>query len=241
MSRYGIETTQHVQINYDIASAGSRVLAYIIDVILISIYTIVIISLWTAFDRGDSNSTWIPTLIAGLPSLFYRFILEVSWGGYTLGKWLLGIRVVKVDGTRATFGSYLMRWMIGLIEIPISSGSVALVTILLNGKGQRLGDIAGNTCVIRERKKVKLDETLFAEVEAKYEVIYENVSVLSDKDIGIIREVIAARSEYDQSTWFVMMQRTRKLIEEKTGVQDESKNALDFLETVIKDYNAIHS
>ncbi len=245
MSRYGVETTQHVQIDYDVANAGSRIMAYVIDFALIIMYSVVAGGIMSGIDdvlggQLDQNE-WIGVAIVGLPSILYRLVAEVTWNGQTVGKWVLGIRVVKTDGTRAGFSSYLLRWMIGLIEIPISSGAVALVTILINGKGQRLGDIAGGTCVIQKRKKVKLDETLFEEVEQKYEIVFPQAEDLSDEDVSVIREVLKARSDYDESTWFVMLQRTRKLIEEKLGLQRAEMDAREFLETLIKDYNALHS
>ena len=245
MSRYGVETTQHVKINYQVANAGTRIMAYIIDFALIIMYSVVAGGLMATIDNmtgsGFNDQDWIAVTVIGLPSILYRLVAEVTWNGQTVGKWVLGIRVVKTDGTRAGFSSYLLRWMIGLIEIPISSGAVALVTILINGKGQRLGDIAGGTCVIQKRKKIKLDDTLFEEVEQKYHVTFPQAEDLSDEDVSVIREVLKARSDYDESTWFVMLQRTRKVIEEKLHVEGKQMDAREFLETLIKDYNALHS
>jgi uncharacterized RDD family membrane protein YckC len=219
-------------------------MAYIIDFALIIMYSVVAGGVMATIDSmtgtGLDDQEWIAVTVIGLPSILYRLVAEVTWNGQTVGKWVLGIRVVKIDGTRSRFNSYLLRWMIGLIEIPISSGAVALVVILLNGKGQRLGDIAGGTCVIQKRKKVKLDDTLFEEVEQKYDVTFPQAVELSDEDVAVIREVLKARKDYDESTWFVMLQRTRKVIEEKLGLERNEMNAPDFLQTLIKDYNALH-
>jgi hypothetical protein len=142
----------------------------------------------------------------------------------------VGIRVVKVDGTRATLSGYLVRWIFRLVEISMTSGVVAFVTVIMNGKGQRIGDIVGKTCVIKERKNVKLDNTLFAEVADAYEPVFPQVAELTDKD----------RSHYDYDNWFLMLQKTRKKIEDRLGVQDHDFRGDEFLNTVIKDYNAIH-
>lgn len=245
MSHVGIETTQHVNINYRIASIGDRLFAYAIDAIILVIYGITIVSLWsTFFDTDDptifAEAFWIPFLLVVIPSFIYKFTLEVIWGGYTVGKWLVGIRVVKIDGTRAGISNYLLRWLFSLFEITMTQGTIATMTIMINGKGQRLGDIVGKTCVIKKKRKVSLEDTMYSELEKEYEIIFQKIGDLSDQDVTIIKEVINARKGYDKNTWFAMMQRTRKLIENKIGESEEKMDALQYLEAVIKDYNAHH-
>ena len=81
-------------------------------------------------------------LIVNLPTTFYSLIFEIAMNGQTPGKYLNKIRVVKIDGSKPTLGSYLTRWLLRIIDIWFFTGSVAVFTILFNGKGQRLGDIA---------------------------------------------------------------------------------------------------
>jgi len=245
MNNIGIETTQHVHINYEVAGIGDRIFAYFIDAILLFVYSLVVFTIWSNIfgeTNGEEvlNNIWLLILLISIPSLLYRVTFEIVWNGYTIGKKLIGIRVVKTDGSRAGISSYLLRWLIGLFEIGVTSGSVALVTILINGKGQRLGDMAGGTCVIKERRNMKLDDTLFTETEEEYKPLMPSIYKLEDKDIEIIKEVLGAQYQYDDNTWFVMLQRTRKLIEQKLDTQKPDLNALDFLKLIVKDYNAYH-
>ncbi|MTI88889.1 MAG: RDD family protein [Balneolaceae bacterium] len=242
----GIETSQHVKLSYEPAGIGERVLAYLLDVFFLGVYYFVV--LWIMGIVMESAGlgaiarlpNWAPIVFIVLPVMLYHLICEVVWKGYSIGKKIMGIRVVKVDGTRADLSGYLVRWLFRLLEITMTSGVVAFITVLLNGKGQRLGDIVGKTCVIKERKSVKLDNTLFAEIEEEYEPVFTQVAELSDKDVRIIREVLDSRSTYDRNTWFVMLQRSRKLVEEKLGINRADMQADEFLRTIIRDYNAIH-
>ncbi|HET8866646.1 MAG TPA: RDD family protein [Gracilimonas sp.] len=243
----GIETTQHVKLSYEPAGVGERILAFFLDGFFIGIYYLVVIWIWGYVNdigpNAESNiqdSVWTLYIVLALPMMLYHLISEVISNGYSIGKKIVGIRVVKVDGTRATLSGYLVRWMFRLVEITMTSGVLAFVTVIMNGKGQRIGDILGKTCVIKERKNVKLDNTLFAEVADSYEPIFPQVAELTDKDIRIIREVLDSRSQYDFDNWFLMLQKTRKKIEDRLGVQDHDLRGDEFLETVIKDYNAIH-
>lgn len=210
-------------------------------------YYLVVIWIWgyvvnfgSSSSDIESSSVWVLYVVLIIPVLTYHLISEVVSNGYSLGKKIVGIRVVKIDGTRATLSGYLVRWMFRLVEISMTSGVVAFITIIVNGKGQRIGDILGKTCVIKERKKVKLDNTLFAEVADAYEPVFPQVAELSDSDIRIIKEVLDSRSHYEYDNWFLMLQKTRKKIEDRLGVQDHDLRGDEFLKTVIKDYNAIH-
>lgn len=241
-----VETTQHVKLSYEPAGVGERILAFLLDGFFIGVYYVVVIWIWGYANSVGSESSvpkekiWILYLVLILPVMLYHLIFEVMWKGYSLGKKIVGIRVVKIDGTRADLSGYLIRWLFRLVEITMTSGVLAFVTILLNGKGQRLGDIVGKTCVIKERKKVKLDNTLFTDLEEDYEPVFKQVAELTDKDVRIIQEVLNSRSNYEFDAWFLMLQRTRKLVEDKLGLTRADMNAEHFLKTIIKDYNAIH-
>ncbi len=243
----GIETSQHVKLNYEPAGVGERVLAFFLDGFFIGVYYLVVIWIWgyinsIGADPSDieDSSVWVLYVVLIIPVMGYHLVSEIISNGYSLGKKIVGIRVVKIDGTRANISGYLIRWMFRLIEISMTSGVVAFVTVIMNGKGQRVGDILGKTCVIKERKKVNLDNTLFANVSDAYEPRFKQVVELTDKDIRIIREVLDSRRYYDYDNWFLMLQKTRKKIEERLGIEDHGMKGDEFLETVIKDYNAIH-
>ncbi len=245
----GIETTQHVKLSYEPAGVGERILAYVLDGFFLGIYYFVafwIMGYFMNVGASDGNGLsdfpmWTFFVIIVIPMMLYHLVCEVLMDGYSIGKKIVGIRVVKIDGTRADLSGYLVRWLFRIFEITMTSGVVAFITILLNGKGQRLGDIVGKTCVIKERDKVKLDDTLFAELETEYEPEFAQVVELSDKDVSIIKDVLKARGNYERDTWFVMLQKTRKKVEDKLGItRNESMDAEEFLNTVIKDYNAIH-
>lgn len=165
---------------------------------------------------------------------------EVIWNGKSFGKWAMNLKVVRVDGTNPTFGNYLIRWMFRLVEITFTTGLLAFITVLLNGKGQRIGDIAAKTCVIKTRRKVKLTDTIYSEIDKEYIAKYPAVKELKDKDISTIRDVLASKRNYEYATWFVMVQRTANIIQMKLSIEKLESSADDFLVQVISDYNHLH-
>ncbi len=247
MNQIGIETTQHVQLNYNSAGIGDRIVAALIDGIVIFAYYLLVIFAYgflvgSNFMTQDAPDTyiWVFILVLSIPVFLYHLVSEVLWHGKTVGKWLIGIQVVKVDGTNPDLSNYLIRWMFRLIEISMSFGLIAFVTILANGKGQRLGDIAAKTCVIKTKKKVKLSDTIYSQTEFEYEPMFPRVAELSDKEVRTIKEVLGSKRDYEYNTWFVMVQRTANIIQMKLGIQKAELKADEFLNRVIADYNHLH-
>lgn len=247
MNQINIETTQHVQLSYNPAGVGDRIVAYLLDGFVMFAYYLLAFYGFGFFmgpsflttDGADSNA-WIFILVLALPIFLYHLIMEVLWNGKTIGKWMVGIQVVKIDGTSPDLSNYLVRWMLRLVEVSMTFGLLAFVSILINGKGQRIGDIAAKTCVIKTRKKVKLSDTIYSATDANYEPLFPQVRELTDQDIRTIKEVLETKSRYEFSTWFVMVERTANIIQMKLGILKADLKADEFLLKVIADYNHLH-
>src|SRR3546814_456767 len=136
----------------------------------------------------DLETTPITVIIFLLLPVFYHLVCEIFLNGQSIGKRSMGIRVLKKDGTQPSLGDYLMRWIFRPIDCTIGWGSVALICILINGKGQRLGDIAAGTTVVRTRHRTHLADIQIRESTPNYTVTYPEVISLSDQDIGTIRD-----------------------------------------------------
>ncbi len=233
MDNFQIETAQNVSINQNVANVTTRIGSFLLDGLIIAGYTIIMYWILNAIGLEANMESWFIYVVMGLPIFFYSLIFEVLMNGQTPGKYANKIRVVKIDGSKPTFSSYLLRWMLRLIDINIASGSVALLTILLNGKGQRLGDIAAFTTVISEKKRVTIADTLVADVPEDYAPKYPQVTMLSDADIQSIKELY--RKARRKGNHAVIVKLHKKIIE-ITDIKTELK-PIDFVDVVIKDYN----
>lgn len=248
MSQIGVETAQHVKLNYIPAGITERILAYLLDTIVLGAYWIFLAGIGsmasTSTNPLESSSSedyvWVTMLIILLPILLYHLIIEILWNGYSVGKWLMGIRVVKLDGTRPELSNYLIRWLLRLFEVTMTSGGLALIAVLINGKGQRLGDIAAKTCLIKVSSRTKLEDTVFEDFKEDYEAKFPQVIELSDEDISVINEVLKARDKYEYEVWLRMVSETEKHIEAKIGLKSVGMSDISFLKQIVKDYNALH-
>lgn len=240
MSELSINTTQNVTINFTAASIGHRILAFGIDLLIMSAYlTTVYLFLYYAgileiIQGLDSWSQMAVQSMIILPVMFYSLVFETFFEGQSLGKKLVRIKVVKIEGYQASFGDYLIRWLFRLIDIVISSGVIGFISIIMNQKAQRLGDMAAGTSVITLRNNVTISSTILEEINEDYKPIYPLVIKLSDNDVRIIKEnFIKAKNVNDTD----LLARLTDKIESVTGIKNQSGNHVDFINTIMKDYN----
>jgi len=84
----------------------------------------------------------------------YPVAMETTTRGRSLGKLALGLRVVREDGGPVRFRHAFVRALLGVVEIWLSFGSIALIASLASPQGRRLGDYLAGTLVVRERVPV---------------------------------------------------------------------------------------
>jgi uncharacterized RDD family membrane protein YckC len=150
-----IITPEAVVLDFERAGVASRTIAFAIDVLaLAATLFVLLLIVWLAVD-GDSSGGG-EALVAVLTSLVMVIVwftaFETMWRGRTLGKAAMGLRVVSADGTTVRFQQAFLRAAVGIVDfllLPI--GFVAVVSVLLSPRDQRLGDMAAGTIVLRER------------------------------------------------------------------------------------------
>jgi len=235
MAQININTSQNVLIIHPAASLGKRVLAQMLDLTILSFYFITIA---VTLGSLNINSTALMLLLF-LPALFYSFLMELFFQGQTVGKMAAQIRVVKLDGSQATILNYFTRWILRIIDIPFY-GSVAIVTVAINGKGQRLGDLAAGTTVINLKENTHLNSGIYKKLPENYQLQFPETEKLAENDIKVISEVLGHHSKNRNRSTVDMLMKTKEVIINKTGIKSTSP-PLQFLQTIVKDYNYIIS
>ncbi len=232
MDNFQIETAQNVQISQNIARINDRILAFLVDLLIIIAYEVIMLFVYTSSGLSGSG-LWVATLTFGLPPFLYHLLMETLNNGQSIGKAALKIRVVRLDGSPARFSNYLIRWALRIIDFSITSGACALFTFLLNDKGQRLGDIAAKTTVISERKYIGIQQTLQVDIPSNYTPLYPQVTVFSDKDIQTIKQLYQkAKHNNNYKVIDTLAHKTAGIME--ITYQESSVN---FISRVISDYN----
>ncbi|ALM48284.1 transporter [Flavobacterium psychrophilum] len=241
MSELSITTTQNVNINFNTASVGERVLAYLLDALIIIAYYIVIYYLLLGLlHMGDlvyGLDMWSQNAIHGiisLPVLFYALWQEALMEGQSVGKRIMKIKVIKIDGYQAGFGDYLVRWILRIVEVTPPLSFIGLISMMINGKTQRLGDMAAGTAVISLKNNININHTILKEINNSYVPVYPLVIKLTDNDMRIIKETYEISLK---TTDFEMIAKLQTKIESVTGIKSVSANPTAFVDTVLHDYN----
>lgn len=233
MSSIRVNTTQNIQLEFELATLGDRILAFLLDLVIIIAYVFLVFIIF--FSVFNANR-WIE-IILFLPALFYYLILETFLNGQTIGKRARNIRVVSLDGNSATFGQYLIRWLFRLIDITLTEGLCGLLCVALNQNHQRLGDMVAGTAVIKTTVSVSLEDTIYTPVENNYEVHFPEVVNLKANDIQLIKEVLLHDAHSDN---LLLVHHAAEKVKTILQINSDMEPYL-FLHTVIADYNYLES
>ena len=198
-----IETPEGVVFRYELAMPVSRALAWSIDAAAIGVLSILSAKLSQSF--GGVSPDFAGALGAILYfaiSVGYGILLEWRWRGQTLGKRVMGLRVVDAQGLRLQFPQIALRNFLRFVDMLPALYLVGGVAALLSRRCQRLGDLAANTIVARERHWEEPDIDHVAPAKYNSLLAYPYLaarlrSLASPEAIGIALRAAAARDGYD--------------------------------------------
>ena len=160
--RYNVATPENISFSYDVAGIGSRFMAAFVDSFVYFVIAIGVSILYGQVNNRITNPALSSTLEAiyiGFTFILYwayYILFELLWGGQSPGKRLVGLRVVRIDGTPAAPGQIIIRNIMRLVDLFPAFYATGLVTMFLNSQSRRLGDLAAGTLVVREGGKVSL-------------------------------------------------------------------------------------
>ncbi len=236
MYEISLQTAQNTLLVQNKASVGERILATLLDALVFSVY-LMIGGIIAQFGAG-SNTFWI---IFGLPLYFYSLVMELAFNGQSLGKMVMKIRVAHLEGRQVPFSSYLLRWLLRIIDIYSFMGVVGICSILFSKHGQRLGDLAAKTVVVRVDSNTKFQSLSFNKhVSSEAQVVFAQASLMEDRDVEIIKEVLAYGKEngYIGKSAKMVIQVSDKM-KQKLSLTTELK-PVKFLEQLLDDYYLVH-
>lgn len=148
-----IVTGEAVVLGLRAASFASRMLAALLDAVIVGVVFAAL--LWgtsVLLSETDEAAYAAITLAeSALCLIGIPVAVETATRGRTVGKLVLGVRVVRDDGGPVRFRHCLVRAVVGLFELWGLAGSPAIISALVTRRGKRVGDLLAGTYVVRER------------------------------------------------------------------------------------------
>lgn len=189
-----IVTPENISFRYRVAGPFRRLPAFLIDLALrVAVWAALafVLGLLGVFSAGTGAlSMAFLLIILFVMEWLYGGLLETFWNGQTVGKRVMGIRVLSVDGQPINGLQAMMRNILRAADmwpmIPIGvlsedpqmaaavvpTFAVGLVVPLLNDRFQRLGDLVCGTIVVVEERSflleaVKLEDPRVAQLASE--------------------------------------------------------------------------
>ncbi|MEO6632645.1 MAG: RDD family protein [Mucilaginibacter sp.] len=229
-----VHTAQNIDIDYEIGGLGERILARLLDYAVFIPFLLAAIFI---FPVATNTASGVYAIIIAALFVFYDLICEVFFNGQSIGKLIMKIRVISLDGARPKFSQYLLRWLFRLVDFGVTGGLGALVTSALNENGQRIGDIVAGTVMVRTEPRTKINNIVFNNTESSYQPVFSQAVELNDNDVALIHDVID--NYYKTGNNNIVFAMAEKVKNHLSITPPERMNSLVLLQTVIKDYSHI--
>jgi uncharacterized RDD family membrane protein YckC len=238
MKSIEVKTTQNVTLEYELADLRDRIVAFIIDLVILMVATSLISMIGFGAFRLEGTAAMIVFIVMWCVFLFYSLTMEVLNNGQSVGKMAMKIQVIKTAGGQATFSDYTARWVFRMIDIWFSLGGIAAILVASSAKAQRIGDIVANTAVIKLMPKMnlRLMDVLAIKSQDSYKPVYIQAKQLEEKDVLLIKSTLERNRQYKnlahQEAVQALAEKTRSVL----GVTPVAQNDTQFLQTVLHDY-----
>jgi len=200
-----IITPENVPLELELANPLERAVALLVDTLIVAAIAIPIAAILTSlsgvgtfrtvFGLGELDAGMRFALLYAfvLPLLIvaYHSLLEGLWGGQTLGKKALNLRVIRNDGTVPDLAASFIRNALRLIDYMPCTCGIGFTVMLLSAQFRRLGDYAAGTLVIREGRGtaplLPEEELPQVELEVLTPLAVANLGRLSSEQVLALR------------------------------------------------------
>jgi uncharacterized RDD family membrane protein YckC len=214
-----VVTPEAVVLDLDRASVASRATAWVIDLAVIAA-VFGVVALFGALIAAVVHApdwAYIVLLVFAVSVLLFGYacLLESVWRGRTVGKKVMGLRVVTVDGAPIRFRHAALRAMLGLVDFWLPPGGATAILVSLGSEhDQRLGDLVAGTVVLHEHSVQGATAALWFSIPPMYEPFTASLdtSRLSNDDYRLARSFLVRTAELTlPARWWIGRQVFQRL------------------------------
>jgi uncharacterized RDD family membrane protein YckC len=154
-----VVTPEHVMLRFQTAGLGSRATAMLIDTGILLLVNLTVFILFGIVLFGNEDDFFLDSgnyalaivlLVIFVVNFGYYWLQEAFWGGQTVGKRLVGIRVIRDNGQPATFVSSTIRNLFRIIDAMPTGYFLGALVCFFHPRDKRIGDMVAGTIVVVE-------------------------------------------------------------------------------------------
>ncbi|HEY9062450.1 MAG TPA: RDD family protein [Pseudobacteroides sp.] len=235
-------TPENVFIDFELAGLGSRLLAFLTDFIIqclaIIVVIIIIYSSGTSiYEGGEIDSYIIAISIVLIFAIYngYFIFFELILNGQSPGKRLLNLMVIKETGEAITFFDSALRNILRVIDFLPSFYLTGAFIMVFNKNYKRIGDIAANTIVIKNKKNERplTANDILAGCNFSINHSGANIYPVSEYEFGILKEFMERKEELGGKK-SLFAYHLNKYFHSKFNIEINDKNPYEFFEEIIR-------
>ncbi|MFK7927804.1 MAG: RDD family protein [Myxococcota bacterium] len=225
-----------MRFRYQLAGPGRRGIAWAVDTairVAVVVAFAVVLTLVAQVDLETVEGPGVGLLLVLLFAMewVYGIVFEIALGGRTPGKMVMSLRVLRVDGSPARVPDIVLRNLLRAVDylpiwaplgstLAVPTFGVALLTMVLDPKLRRIGDLAAGTVVVVDTGQ-RMRSSLVIEPPVTEEERQELPAavVLSAEELRILEEFIRRRPRLSAERCEELAELFGPALSERTGVQ----------------------
>lgn len=235
MDHIEIDTPEQIALELPLAGIGSRAVALFCDSFLQALAVIIV-----AIVVGMTlHGVW-----AGAAMIFALFVIytgyftlfEVFWSGRTPGKRIVGLRTIKADGRNLTVLESILRNVLRVVDQLPGIYAVGFVTMLIDRRNRRVGDMVAGSLVIHESQPVAMEASWIAPGNGSSPLPPQaraRLARLSPQDLELVETYLQRRLDLSAAVRMKMEDDICEKLGERLGIPvEERPHNLAFLEVL---------
>jgi uncharacterized RDD family membrane protein YckC len=239
-----IETPEQITLEFALAGIGSRFLALAIDTLLqfagfvtLALSLVVATSL-ASFALPSAGPWLLAVLILAAFLIYYGYfaLFESVWSGQTPGKRMVGLRVIALSGRPATAYQALIRNVLRIVDQLPAIYAVAMLTVMITSRQQRLGDLAAGTVVIHDRPAPQHGAVPEPPTRAQTQ---HGAHRLTAEELAVIESFLRRRAELEPDVRWDTARAIATRVRDRLGVGAAPPDET-LLEEVAAEYRSAH-
>jgi uncharacterized RDD family membrane protein YckC len=162
----------------------------------------------------------------------YFIFWEMVANGRSPGKILIRLRVIRRDGHPIDFRSSVIRNVMRIVDILPAYYGVGLISIVLSPSGERLGDHAAGTIVIRLDRPPSAPEIAEADTPA-LSLTREQLGRIGPREMQLLRSTLRRESGLEPERRQALLAEVAETIRSRLQLAQAPPDALAFLRDVL--------